>query len=226
MEQHFHLDEILNQPKPESLFQLPSWACILEPAQKIHIPKGSFILRESEQCSNFMWLLKGTVRVYKHSTTGREITLYRVKPGELCVLSLQSLLSGNGFPAVAIAETDLVGLALNKHEFDCAMDDSKSFRNYLLKDLSQRLSDVVQLVSDVTFQRLELRLCCLLGQRFKQSDNNELQVTHSELAHELGTTREMISRILKELEHKQCIRLARGFIYLDSEDMLNWLSNN
>lgn len=226
MEHYFQFKKKNEQQEPELMFQLPSWAGVLETAQKSHIPKNTYILRESEHCHHFMWLLQGTVRVYKHSTTGREITLYRVKPGELCVLSLQSLLCGEGFPAVAVAETELIGLALNKQEFESAIDESKPFRRYLLKDLSQRLSDVVQLVSDVTFQRLELRLTCLLGQRFKQSQNNEIKVTHSELSHELGTTREMISRILKVLEDKQCIRMSRGHIHLYSEEMLNWFSNN
>ncbi len=202
--------------------QEPSWSNILKPSQKKHVPAGSFIFRESESCNNFMWLLEGTVRVYKHSPGGREITLYRVTPGELCVLSLQCLIGGEGFPAVAIAETDLIGLALSKNEFDNAIDESREFRRYLLKFLSQRLGDVVQLVSDVTFQRLELRLTCLLGHLFRHSESKAIHITHAKLAHELGTTREMISRILKELEHKKCIQLARGEIRLLSEDVLEW----
>ncbi len=211
---------------PDSKIQLDmSWQGILESAQKKRIPAGTCIYREAERCNSFMWLLEGTVRVFKHSPGGREITLYRVTPGELCVLSLQCLLEDEGFPAVAVAETDLVGLALNKHEFDRALDESREFRRYLLKVLSQRIGDVVQLVSDVTFHRLELRLACLIGQLFKQSEGQPLQITHAKLAHELGTTREMISRILKELEHKQCIRLSRGEIHLLSEEALDWFTH-
>jgi len=202
----------------------PNWSSILKSSQKKYIPAGTVIYREAEDCSNFMWLLEGTVRVFKHSPEGREVTLYRVSPGELCVLSLQCLMGGEGFPAVAIAETDLHGLLLSKQEFDDAIDHSREFRRHLLQVLSHRLGDVIQLVSDVTFHRLELRLCCLLGQLFKHSNGVPLQITHSKLAHELGTTREMISRILKELERKEYIQLARGEIHLLSQDALEWFA--
>jgi CRP/FNR family transcriptional regulator len=222
-----NLYETLLQQYPDFLnLKEPSWSNILKPSQKKHIPAGTFIFRETEVCTNFMWMLEGTVRVFKHSPGGREITLYRVTPGELCVLSLQCLMGGGGFPAVAVAETDLVGLALSKTEFDNAIDESREFRRYLINFLSHRLGDVVQLVSDVTFQRLEIRLTCLLGQLFKKADGGPIQITHAKLAHELGTTREMISRILKELENKQCIQLARGEIHLVSKDVLQWFTNS
>ncbi len=219
-------ENLLRQYPDMSDLQEPSWSNILKPTQIKQIPAGTFIFRESDSCTNFMWLLEGTMRVYKHSPGGREITLYRVSPGELCVLSLQCLMADQGFPAVAVAESDLVGLALTKQEFDNAIDESREFRRYLLKILALRLADVVQLVSDVTFQRLELRLTCLLGQLFRHSNDGGLKITHAQLAHELGTTREMISRILKELENKKCIKLSRGEIHLVSKDVLEWFKNS
>jgi len=197
---------------------------IFKSARQCRIPAGTRLFRESERCKTFMWLLDGSVRVFKNSSAGREITLYRVDPGDLCVLSLQSLLSGDGFPAEAVAETDLFGLSLSQPDFDAAIDDSKVFRNYLLKFLSQRISDVVQLVSEVTFQRLELRLACALGQLFERSGCKPLFITHAQLARELGTTREVISRMLKELEYQKCVRLSRGEISLVSKESLEWFS--
>lgn len=225
MEQTFQLHGQLLQQDHKLQFELPLWADILATAHRKNIPKGTYLLRETEQCSSFMWLLEGTVRIYKNSETGREITLYRIKPGELCVLSLQCLLGGKGFPAVAVAETEVVSFVLNKNEFDNALDESKPFRNFLLKELSKRLSETVQLVSNVTFQRLELRLSCLLGRLFTESNGREIQITHSEIAHELGTTREMVSRTLKSLEARECISLSRGSIYLISDDTLKWFTN-
>ena len=69
---------------------------IFKSARRSKIPAGTRLFRETEKCKNFMWLLDGSVRVFKNSPGGREITLYRVDPGELCVLSIQSLLSGDG----------------------------------------------------------------------------------------------------------------------------------
>ncbi|MFQ5644303.1 MAG: Crp/Fnr family transcriptional regulator [Thiogranum sp.] len=200
----------------------PITQVILASAEQIQIPAGAHLIRETERCQNFMWLLQGTVRVFKHSPTGREITLYRVTPGELCVLSMQCLLWDEGFPAEVVAETDLVALTLSKDEFDRAIDDSREFRRALLKILSQRMGDIVQLVSEVTFQRLDLRLACLLGQLFERSGGEPLKITHAQIARELGTTREMVSRILKEFEHQQCIRLLRGVIHLVSREGLSW----
>jgi len=206
-----------NLPGLETLLAQP-WSDIFDIRNTRQIAAGTYLYRESERCTHFMWLLEGSVRVFKHSSSGREITLYRVTPGELCVLSLQCLLEDKGFPAVAVAETELRGLSLSKTEFDHAIDNSAEFRRYLLRTLSRRLGDVVQLVSDVTFHRLELRLTCLLSRLFRESGDNTIQVTHARLAQELGTTREMISRILKELELRRCIRLHRGKIQLVSTE--------
>jgi CRP/FNR family transcriptional regulator, anaerobic regulatory protein len=197
---------------------------ILEACKKLRVPSGTHLFRETEQCQCFMWLLEGTVRVYKHSREGREITLYRVTPGEFCVLSLQSLLTGTGFPAEAVADTELVAVTMSQADFDQAIDESKEFRRYLLQNLSQRLGDIVQLVSEVTFHRLDLRLACLMGQLFERSNGAPLKITHAQLAREMGTTREMVSRILKEFEHQQCITLSRGEIHLVSSEGLNWFS--
>jgi len=212
-----HYPEVRGLLEPDVLSALAS-------ASQVYVPVGTQVFRESERCTQFMWLLEGTVRVFKHSPAGREITLYRVKPGELCVLSLQCLICGEGYPAEAVAETDLVGLTLSQRDFDSAIDTCRDFRRYLLKVLSHRIGDVVRLVSEVTFQRLELRLACLLGQLFERSGGEPVLKTHAEVARELGTTREMVSRILKDLEHQQCIKLSRGKIYLVSEKELSGFS--
>ncbi len=209
--------------EPELLIN-PAMSEVLATAKLQHIPAGSRLLSESDCCQNFMWLLKGSIRVFKNSAQGREITLYRVNPGETCILSLQHLLSGEVFSAEAVAETEISFLALSRAEFLNAIDDSKSFRFYLLNFLSQRISNVIKLVSEVTFERLDLRLACLLGQLFERSGGMPLSLTHAQLASELGSTREVISRILKEFEYQKCIKLARGQIDLVSSEGLNWFS--
>lgn len=205
-----------------SMLLHPAVRDVFADAKRIRIPADTQLFRETECCTNFMWLLNGTVRVYKHSPEGREITLYRVNPGEVCVLSVQSLLSEEGFPAEAIAETAIFGLSLNRYEFEQALDNSREFHRYLLKVLSKRASDVMQLVSQVTFQHLDLRVACHLGKMFERSGGQALKTTHAKIAQELGTTREMISRILKELEKIKCIELSRGEISLLSSEDLQW----
>jgi len=187
-----------------------------------NFPAETFMFYEADPCQHFMWLLEGTVRIFKHSSAGREVTLYRVAPGELCLLSLNSLLGGQAYPASAKSDTAVRGLVITAAQFHRSLDMSKGFRSYVLQSLTERLSDMISLVSDIVFRRLDLRLACLLGQRFERSGGQPLRITHAELAHELGTTREVVSRILKEFERQDCIALTRGEIHLISQDGLEW----
>jgi len=221
----FELEKLLRSKYPDVEDLLtPVSETIISSAKQIRIPMGTRILKENESCQTFMWLLDGVVRVFKNSPGGREITLYRVVPGDLCVLSLHCLLHKEGFPADTVAETEIFGLMLDEKAFDKAVNDSNKFCRYLLNDLSQRVSKVMNLISEISFQRLELRLACLLGQLFEQSKGKPLLITHVQLAHELGTAREVISRILKQLERQKCIRLTRGEINLVSREELAWLT--
>ncbi len=197
---------------------------LMDQASQVEIPAGNIMFRENDPCSNFIWLTEGCVRVYKYSADGREMTLYRVEPGDLCVLSLNSLLGNRQFPAEAIAESDVSGLMLSGSQFLDGIGNSDTFRTYVMRILTDRLHEMMTLVSEIAFHRLDLRLSCLLGQRFERNGGESLQITHAELARELGTTREVISRILKEFEHQHCIRLSRGRINLVSPQGLDWFS--
>ena len=189
---------------------------LLEQASPVRFPAGTVMFRERDPCRGFMWLLEGGVRIFKHSPDGREVTLYRVQPGDLCVLSLNALLGDRPYPAQAQAESDVAGLMLGGAAFLRGLGESESFRTYVM--------NMMALVSDITFHRLDLRLACLLGQRFERSGGRALRVTHAELACELGTTREVVSRILKEFERQQCVRLTRGRIHLVSQQGLDWFT--
>ena len=199
---------------------------IFQSARTVTVPAAVRLFHESEPCHMMMWLLEGSVRVYKHSPEGREITLYRVQPGDFCVLSLQCLFSGGGFPAEAESEAPLSGVMLTRQAIDEAIDRSPTFRRYILGLLSQRMSEMIHLISEISFNRLDLRLACLLGQLFERSGGAPLKTTHIQLAREIGTTREMVSRILKDFENKGCIRLRRGEIHLLSEQELQWFSRS
>ncbi len=195
---------------------------LLARGDTVRFAAGTTLFRESDPCRGFLWMLEGRVRVFKHSPDGREMTLYRVTPGDLCVLSLNALLGHRPYPAQARAEADVTGLMLGGNAFLRGLGESESFRTYVMKTMTDRLHDMMTLVSDIVFHRLDLRLACLLGQRFERSRGEALRVTHAELACELGTTREVVSRILKEFEHQQCVRLSRGRIHLVSRQGLDW----
>jgi len=211
-------------PKTERIFNLDALNAFKFSKQKTKVPAGSLLYRESDKCENFVLLIEGTLRVFKSANHEREITIYRVSSGEQCVLSLQSMLSGDNYFANAIAETELTFLTLNKTDFYQLLDESNAFQQYLLKYMSQRLYDIVTLVSDVMFKQINARLAGILRNLFKQSTAGSIALTHAQIAKELGTTREVISRALKELEKQKCIKLFRGSIKLLSLESLDWLS--
>ncbi len=198
---------------------------MLAKASIVTFPDKCLLFSESHVCQNFMLLLDGTVRVFKQSEEGREVTIYRVSPGELCMLSLNSMMSQNPYPASAMSEGDITAISISSCEFNQAIRESDGFRSFVLTSLTQRLSDVISLVTDITFHRLDIRLACLLGHLFERSQGSSLDITHAELARELGTTREVISRILKEFELQKCIRLGRGHIHLSSPEGMAWFVN-
>ena len=125
---------------------------------------------------------------------------------------------------IQAAMAPMRGLIISRSDFHEAMDKSRSFRNYVLRTLTERLALMTNLVSGFAFDRLDLRVAVWLMEQFDRSCGHPIEATHSDLAHELGTTREMISRILKDFEHKRCIQLARGRIHLVCKHTLHLAS--
>ena len=175
---------------------------------------NTILFQEGMVCEHLMLIVEGCVRVFKDSGEGREVTLYRVEPGQLCIHNLNNLVDGVQYPMMARTETGMRGLVISRKAFKQGLDESASFRNYVLRTLTGRLSHMVDLISGFAFDRLDLRVAVWLAEQFERSSGHSIKVTHNDVADELGTTREMISRILKDFEHKRCIQLARGKIHL------------
>lgn len=188
------------------------------------VPAGKKIYARCEPCRGVMWLVEGSVRVHRESPDGRGVTLYRVTPGDLCLPSLYTLFHGELYAAEAHTETRLLGIAVPPQEMLTLVDHNPRISRLLLKHLTGRMQELVELVSSSVFDRLELRLACLLGQRFGQRQTPYLDLTHQELANDLGCTREVVSRLLKVFERMGCIRLHRGQIELLSMEALSRLT--
>lgn len=182
---------------------------------------STILFHENMVCDHFMLIVEGCIRVFKESNEGREVTLYRVESGQLCIHNLNSLVDGIQYPIIARAEKPMRALIISRAAFKKALNESPSFRNYVLRTLTGRLSHMADLISGFAFDRLDLRVACWLHEQFERSCNRPIKVTHSDVADELGTTREMISRILKDFEHKRCIQLARGKIHLVCKNTLH-----
>jgi CRP/FNR family transcriptional regulator len=187
---------------------------------------GTRLLKPGDPCESFVLLARGTVRVFQSYESGREIVLFRVRAGELCALTLSDLSAARPYSAHAIAEEDVEIIIIPATKFREALARSEAFRSFVLSSLSHRLCEVMGLVEQVAFQRLDLRLACLLGQLFGQRNTSRLYITHQELANDLGTSREVASRVLKEFEKMGCIRLGRSEIELLSPETLNRLGRS
>jgi len=188
------------------------------------VDENTVLFHEGMVCEHLMLIVDGCVRVFQESDDGREITLYRVEPGQLCIHNLNNLVDGAKFPIKARTETDMRGLVISRPAFQKALEASSSFRTYVLRTLTGRLSHMVNLISGFAFDRLDLRVAVWLAEQFERSNGRPIKVTHHDVADELGTTREMISRILKDFEHKRCIQLARGNIHLVCKHTLHLFS--
>ena len=182
------------------------------------------LFQEGMVCEHLMLIVEGCVRVFKDSGEGREVTLYRVEPGQLCIHNLNNLVDGVQYPMMARTETGMRGLVISRSAFNKGLAESASFRKYVLRTLTSRLSHMVDLISGFAFDRLDLRVAVWLAEQFERSSGKAIEVTHNDVADELGTTREMISRILKDFEHKRCIELARGKIHLICKHTLHLVS--
>lgn len=172
------------------------------------------ICDQGTQCSHLALVLEGTARVYKLGENGREITLYRIGPGESCILTASCIISGKPFPAFAICETPIEALVIHTAEVKRWTNQFTVWRNYMFTLISDRLGDVISVVEEIAFRRVDRRLASYLLQRGTSTGDDDIKITHQAIASDLGTSREVVSRILKDFEHQGLISVARGFVRL------------
>jgi len=158
-------------------------------------------------------VLEGGLRVSLQDASGHAILLYRVGPGESCVLTTTCLLGGRTYPAEGVVEVPSRGLFLPSPAVEALIEGSPAFRRFALAQIGARLADLLALVSEVAFRRTDARLAAWLSERARAC-GPRLETTHEAIAKELGTAREVVSRLLKELERRGLLRLGRGTIEL------------
>ena len=187
-------------------------------ATPIHAPAGQQLFSDGSPCTDYPLLLEGTIRVSKVSPEGHEILLYRLDPGESCVITVVTLLGEVSYPAVGTAETELALVAVPRRVFMEIVLGSPAFRVFVFTALSHRIAHLMALVDDVAFRRVDQRLASrLLLQRDADA------ITHQMLANELGTSREVASRILESFQHAGMIRLGRKRIEILDRNALDRL---
>jgi len=182
--------------------------------------RGQVLFDQEGPCTGLLLLDRGAVRVSLASEGGREILLYRVRPGETCVLTLGCLLGEDRYPARGVVEEDVSGLFLPAVVFHRLLNELPAFRAFVFAAFSSRLRGVLALASAVAFERLDRRLAALLLERVERGRLLEIEVTHQQLADELGCAREAVSRLLEELAAQGALALARGRLRVLDKSLL------
>jgi len=187
-------------------------------AQFAKIPAGHDVFVDGDRVERIALLLSGVVRVYKIGETGREITLYRFGLGQSCILSANAIISHKSFPAIATVEEDAEAVMIPAGVFRTWVTKYDLWREFVFDLLSERLSTVMAVVDEVVFKRMDRRVASLLLKQARVQ--NPMRITHQEIAAELGSSREVISRILEDFSRAELIDSGRGTLeVLDFEEL-------
>jgi CRP/FNR family transcriptional regulator, anaerobic regulatory protein len=179
-------------------------------AQFAKIPAGQDVFVEGDRVDNIALLLSGVVRVYKVGETGREITLYRFGLGQSCILTANAILSQKSFPAIATVEEDAEAVIVPAQIFRGWVNRYDLWREFVFELLSDRLATVMAVVDELVFKRMDRRVAAVLLNQARV--RNPVRITHQEIAAELGSSREVISRILEDFSKEALIEAGRGTI--------------
>lgn len=176
------------------------------------LPAGARVFEPGQPAERYLLVLAGSVRVQQVSESGRSIVLYRVAAGEACALTTACLIGGDLYNAEAIAETPVTAVVMARAAFGELMETSTGFRKFVFRSFGGRLSDLFRLVEEVAFARMDIRLAHKLIEL--SEGGGEVAATQAELAAELGTAREVVSRMLGEFQRRTWVAAGRGTIQI------------
>ena len=176
----------------------------------IELKKDSILFFQGDVCEHILFLTKGVVRLYIQSDAAEEITLYQLKEGEQCIVNTASTLSQTEAIGTAVTASDIEGYLLDVASVKALANRSDAYQSFLFSIYTLRMGDLAKLINDLRFKQLDERILEWL----ESQKSNPIKTTHEHIANELGTTRVVVSRILKELEKASKLKLSRGAIEL------------
>lgn len=195
---------------------------ITDSGRRVRLQRGETFLRRGAEVELFALVEHGSLRVFTAGAEGREITLYCVDPGECCLLNVLSLISGMKSPAYAVADEPVTAVVFPRSVFLHWLAERPDVREFVFGIMAGRVATMMALVEEVAFRRLDCRLASYLLQR--GGDDGALGLTHEAIAAELGTAREVVSRLLKSFERRGAVSLSRGRIEIIDRGALHDLS--
>lgn len=174
--------------------------------------QGNILLREGQTCENIPLVLSGVIRIYKISPSGRELTIFRAKAGDTCLVSLACRLKGEDFPAIAENEVDTTMFMIPLSAYNMYLNNHLEWKDFLITTLYDRMIESMQVVQSIAFDSINKRIGQWMIVQMDKFGSNEIHATHETIAAELGTAREVVSRVLGELKDIGVIVLSRGKI--------------
>jgi CRP/FNR family transcriptional regulator len=177
-------------------------------AKKVNFQKGEILFWQGDFCGGILFIELGSVKIYIQSDEGDEITLYTIESGEQCVVNTSSSISSTPALGSAVTLTEVSGYILDSDSVKKLMKSSSQYQEYMFSLFTLKLTSLATLVEDIKFKPLKERVLSFL----KNKNKKQVYITHENIAQNLGTSRVVVSRILKELENKGNIVLHRGCI--------------
>lgn len=176
----------------------------------VEVPKGNQLLSERGKCSGVPMVLEGSIRVFKISQEGKEITLYRVMPGQICLLAAVCIMGDLDYNVFAEALSDCIILVMPSDYFLELFSKNRPWQRFIFREMAKSLINTMDTVEEVAFSGIEKRIIKYLLDN--SNDNDIIITTHEKIAFDIGTAREVISRKLQELHKANLINVGRGKI--------------
>jgi CRP/FNR family transcriptional regulator len=200
----------------------PEQLVIREAAVVVRLAEGAVFYREGEENRHFAVVARGDIRVFRTASNGREVTLYHVRDGQPCLIALLCALLGRRAMATAVVEEPTDAVLVPSDVFRKLLTTNDALQKYVFEMMAVSVVDMLTLVEEIAVRRMDARLASWLARQFAaQRTEAAILATHDEIAAELGTVREVVSRLLKEFERKGAVRLFRGRVVLADDRVLS-----
>ena len=213
------------------LNKLPFWTSLTEQEKEIlrksavirRYEKGSFIHSSDRDCLGMLFIISGEIRTYLLSDEGREITLFRLYPNDLCVLSASCVISQISFDTQMTARQDTEVLIIPPNITALLKEQNISVRCFLYEQATERFSEVMWAMQQILFKGLDQRLSAFLVEECERTNSNAVRMTHEQIARNISSAREAVARMLKQFTQDGLVELKRGEIIIKDTDGLKRL---
>ena len=199
-------------------------AALMDNISDIKYEKGTCLSGSDDSCAGVFLIRSGTLRVYMLSEDGKDLTLFRLNPGEICILSASCVLKLIRFEVLIEAETEGRILVANANFFSDLAARNVWVENFSYKVAAERFSDVMEAIQRIFFLSVDKRLANFLLEEIERNNTNVVPVTHEQIARYIGSAREVVSRTLKSFYVLGAVELSRGGIKIVDKKLLQSMS--